>query len=39
LGLLEAHVELDPTIVAAVRDLIGRAKAKAQAQARSSSSS
>ncbi len=27
LGLLEAHVELDPTIVAAVRDLVARANA------------
>jgi hypothetical protein len=30
LALLEAHVDLDPTIVAAVRDLIGRAAADAQ---------
>lgn len=34
LGLLEAHVELDPTMVVAVRDLIARSKA-AQARARS----
>ena len=37
LGLLEAHVELDPTIVAAVRDLVARAAAEAQARASSSS--
>jgi len=37
LRLLEAHVDLDPTIVAAVRDLI--AQAGAQAPRRSSSSS
>jgi hypothetical protein len=33
LALLEAHVDLDPTIVAAVRDLIGRADADAQSRA------
>ncbi|MFM6849136.1 MAG: hypothetical protein ACKOVB_08525, partial [Terrabacter sp.] len=36
LGLLEAHVELDATIVGAVRDLIARSRAAAQARARSS---
>ena len=36
LRLLEAHVALDPTIVAAVRDLIARSRAAAQARARSS---
>jgi hypothetical protein len=36
LDLLEAHVELDPTIVGAVRDLIGRARAAAQSRGRSS---
>ena len=36
LDLLERHVELDPTIVAAVRDLIARSRAAAQARARSS---
>lgn len=36
LDLLEAHVELDASIVAAVRDLIGRARAVAQSRARSS---
>ncbi|MHA3835047.1 hypothetical protein ACXR8F_04905 [Terrabacter sp. AAH1] len=36
LDLLEAHVELDPTIVAAVRDLIVRSRSAAQARARSS---
>ena len=39
LDLLEAHVELDPTIVAAVRDLIVRSAADAQSRAGSSSSS
>jgi hypothetical protein len=33
LALLETHVDLDPTIVAAVRDLIGRADAGAQSRA------
>lgn len=33
LRLLEAHVDLDPTIVTAVRDLIGRAAADAQSRA------
>jgi hypothetical protein len=33
LALLESHVDLDPTIVAAVRDLIGRADADAQSRA------
>src|SRR6478736_1467110 len=33
LRLLEAHVELDPTIVAAVRDLIGRVRAARAARA------
>ncbi|GAA2498295.1 hypothetical protein [Terrabacter carboxydivorans] len=33
LALLEEHVELDPTIVAAVRDLIGRAATGAQSRA------
>ena len=37
LGLLEAHVELDPTIVAAVRDLVARSAAEAQSRASSSS--
>ena len=37
LGLLETHVELDPTIVAAVRGLIARAARDAQSRARSSS--
>lgn len=37
LGLLEAHVELDPTIVTAVRDLVARANAAAQARSSSSS--
>lgn len=32
LALLEAHVELDPTIVAAVRDLVGRAATGAQSR-------
>ncbi|WP_256793201.1 hypothetical protein [Terrabacter sp. Ter38] len=39
LRLLEAHVELEPTIVAAVRDLIARSAADAQSRAVSSSSS
>ena len=33
LGLLERHVELDPTIVGAVRDLIGRVRAARAARA------
>ena len=37
LGLLETHVELDPTIVAAVRGLIARAAGDAQSRASSSS--
>ncbi|MGO4597263.1 hypothetical protein [Terrabacter sp. 2RAF25] len=36
LDLLEAHVELDPTIVAAVRGLIAQSRVAAQARARSS---
>ncbi|GAB3887192.1 hypothetical protein [Terrabacter terrigena] len=36
LDLMESHVELDPTIVAAVRDLIDRSRAAAQARSRSS---
>ena len=36
LGLLETHVELDPTIVAAVRDLVARAAAEAHSRASSS---
>ncbi|MEW1952097.1 hypothetical protein [Terrabacter sp. NPDC080008] len=38
LRLLEAHVELDPTMTAAVRDLIEQASRDAQARAGSSSS-
>jgi hypothetical protein len=36
LDLLEAHVQLDPSVVAAVRDLIARSRAAAQERARSS---
>ncbi|WP_330475510.1 hypothetical protein [Terrabacter sp. C0L_2] len=39
LALLEAHVDLDPTIVAAVRDLIGRSAADAQSRAAASGDS
>ncbi|GGM86505.1 hypothetical protein GCM10009721_09110 [Terrabacter tumescens] len=39
LALLEAHVDLDPTIVAAVRDLIGRAAADAQSRTAASGDS
>lgn len=39
LRLLEAHVDLDPTIASAVRDLIGRAAADAQSRAGSAATS
>ena len=35
-GMLEQHVELDPTIVTAVHELIARAEAAAQSRSRSS---
>ena len=39
LRLLEAHVDLDPTIASGVRDLIGRAAADAQSRAGSAATS